>query len=76
MAPAQQAGAILFSMNQIKVRALRTHDYDQKPRTAGEEYEVEERFVEVLRWTGNIEVIQEDRHSRRIYKRRDMKAAN
>jgi len=57
-------------MKLIKVRALKAHDYDQKPREVGEEYDADERFVEALRWTGNIEVVTEK--SRREYKRRDL----
>lgn len=61
-------------MKTVRVRVLKPHDYDQKPKKVNEEYDCNEFFVEVMKRVGNIEVVDPEKPGR--YKRRDMRAAS
>jgi hypothetical protein len=68
----------------VKVVALQSHTYDQKPRCVGEIYEAHERDVRFLKAFGNAEIapVSETKpeskpaepDTRRRYKRRDMRS--
>lgn len=65
-------------MKTVRVVALKDHDYDQKPRKAGDVYEADPKFLTILTGLGRVKVVEvteapkPESHGR--YNRRDMRA--
>lgn len=62
----------------MRVRTITPHVYADKPRNVGDEYEMENQFVEIMTLAKNVMVVEQQRDVKptepRKYRRRDMKA--